>query len=409
MPGRILQLYRNSFSGLNRNTWLLALVQLVNRAGTMVVPFMSMYMTQKMGVSITKAGFVLACFGMGSIVGSFAGGKLTDRFGFYYIMIITLLLGGLSFIGLSFLTSYWWICAGTFVMAIVNEAFRPASMAAISAYSNAESITRSGSLVRLSVNLGWAVGAAVGGWIAAHNYSLLFWVDGCTNMAAALVVLYALPKINYHKKPSPSGDAEVKNYSPFRDVFFLFFVFLNCFFGICFFQLFTTLPVYLKTSLLLDEARIGWIMGINGLLIAFFEMIIVYSLENVNKLRLISWGTFVTGLSFVVYNLFTGMDAFALAMMAVIIITVGEILAMPFMLSFTMKRSTPATIGQYASLYTMSYSVAHICGSYSGSAIADRFGFDVLWWCVGAISVLISVCFLYMQKKEAQYPPGHFA
>ncbi len=408
MPGRLLKLYKNSFAGLNHDIWLLAMVQLVNRAGTMVVPFMTMYMTQKMGVSMTKAGFVLACFGMGSIVGSFIGGKLADRYGFYRIMIITLVLGGFSFIALGFIYSYWWICLGTFVMAIINEAFRPASMAAISAYSSAENLTRSGSLVRLSVNLGWAVGAAVGGWIAAHNYSLLFWVDGITNLGASIVVACALTPKDVKKSRQKSMTNDQHSISPFKDYFFLIFVLLNCFFGICFFQIFTTLPVYLKSVLSLSEAKLGWIMGINGLMIAFFEMIIVYTLENNNKLRLIAMGTFVTGLSFIIFNVFSAMDAFVLAMFSILVITLGEILAMPFMLSFTMGRSKPSTVGQYASLYTMSYSVAHICGSYSGSAIADHFGFDVLWWGVGAVSVIIAVGFLLLQKKERLYPPESF-
>ncbi|MBK8956007.1 MAG: MFS transporter [Saprospiraceae bacterium] len=408
MPGRIIDLYKNSFAGLHRNIWLLACVQLVNRAGTMVVPFMSMYMTQKIGVSITKAGFVLACFGIGSIVGSFIGGKLSDRYGFYRIMIITLFLGGLSFISLSFLQSYWWICAGTFVMAVVNEAFRPASMAAISEYSGQESLTRSGSLVRLSVNLGWAFGAAMGGWIAAHNYLLLFWVDGLTNMAAALVVLYALPPVKKSMDKGVKSGVEKKDLSPYKDKFYLLFVFLSVFFGICFFQLFTTLPVYLKTELHLDESSIGWIMAINGLLIAAFEMITVYSLGAANKLKLMAVGTFITGLSYVIFNI-VNINGFSLAMLSAGIITLGEILSMPFMLSFMMARSKPTTIGQYASLYTMSYSIAHICGSYSGSAIADHFGFEVLWWVVGGMSAIVALGYYGMYKNEVSYPAERYA
>ena len=226
MTTRIIKLYKNSFAGLNYNSWLLAFVQLVNRAGTMVVPFMSMYMTQKIGVSITKAGFVMACFGMGSIIGSFVGGKLTDRYGFYRIMLVTLFFGGLCFISLSFLQNYWAICLGTFIMSIVNEAFRPASMAAISSYSNPENLTRSGSLVRLSVNLGWAFGAALGGWIASHNYQLLFWVDGVTNILASVLIYFTLPIPAVLVARKHDKATAEKNLSPFKDRFFMGFIFL---------------------------------------------------------------------------------------------------------------------------------------------------------------------------------------
>lgn len=69
-----------------------------------------------------------------------------------------------------------------------------------------------------------------------------------------------------------------------------------------------------------------------------------------------------------------------------------------------MKRSNPSNIGQYASLYTIAYSVAHICGSFSGSAIADHFGFETLWWLVGGLSTLIGLAFLYLDKIESRYP-----
>ncbi len=403
MHSRVINLYRDSFAGLNANSWLLALVQLVNRAGTMVVPFMSMYLTQQIGVSITKAGIVMACFGAGSIVGAYFGGKLTDKFGFYKLMLFSLFFGGLSYIGMSFLENYYLICAGTFFMSIINESFRPASMAAISAYSNPDTLTRSGSLVRLSVNLGWAFGAAVGGWIASYNYQLLFWVDGITNMLAAVLIYYKLPRIYPVHNTKTNTLTSAKSISPFNDSFYMVFIFLSCLFGICFFQIFTTMPIYLKTELFLSEREIGWIMGLNGLLIAAFEMIIVFSLENVNRLKLISLGTLITGFSFVLFNLLA-FDAFSVGMTTSVVITIGEILAMPFMLSFFMKRSNPSNIGQYASLYTMSYSIAHIAGSSAGSAVADHYSFQTLWWCVGILSVLIAIAFLFMEKQEHKYP-----
>lgn len=402
MHSRVINLYKVSFAGLNRNSWLLALVQLVNRAGTMVVPFMSMYLTQHLGVSITKAGIVMACFGAGSLVGAYLGGKLTDKFGFYNLMLFSLFLGGLSYISLAFLENYYWICIGTFFMSIINESFRPASMAAISAYSNPDTLTRSGSLVRLSVNLGWAFGAAVGGWIASYNYQLLFWVDGITNMLAAVLIYYKLPRILTAAKqkiriPNPSL------YSPYKDRFYLIFILLTCLFGICFFQIFTTMPIYLKKELFLSELEIGLIMGLNGLLIAAFEMITVYSLEKFNRLKLIALGTFITGLSFVLFNILQ-INALAVGLTSTLVITIGEILAMPFMLTFFMNRSNSSNIGQYASLYTMSYSIAHIVGSSLGSTVADHYSFQTLWWCVGGLSAIIAIAFLYMEKWEHKFP-----
>src|SRR5678815_3299324 len=116
--------------GLSRNTWWLSLVMLVNRSGTMVVPFMTMYMTQHLGVGIGKAGFVMSLFGAGAVIGALMGGRLTDKIGYYYVQLFTLLGGGAMFIVLGQMRSYIAICIATFLLSMINEAFRPANAVA---------------------------------------------------------------------------------------------------------------------------------------------------------------------------------------------------------------------------------------------------------------------------------------
>src|SRR3954452_8109898 len=194
MPA-IIKLYKSAYQGLSRETWFLSLVILINRSGTMVVPFMTMYATQKLHYSIVDAGIIMALFGAGSIVGAFIGGRLTDAIGFYKIQVFALFGGGIMFIVLGYLQSYLLLCCGTFFLSLVNESFRPANSTAIAFYSKAENRTRSYSLNRLAINLGWAIGGALGGFLASVNYQLLFWVDGCTNIAAAILLFKLLPYV----------------------------------------------------------------------------------------------------------------------------------------------------------------------------------------------------------------------
>ena len=167
---KTVSLYKDAYGGLSRNTWWLALVMLINRSGTMVVPFMTIYMTQHIGVSISKAAFVMSLFGAGAVVGALIGGKLTDKLGYYYIQITTLVGGGIMFIVLGQMRTYAAICTCTFLLAFINEAFRPANSVAVAHYSKEENRTRSYSLNRLAINLGWAVGGGLGGFIASYNY-----------------------------------------------------------------------------------------------------------------------------------------------------------------------------------------------------------------------------------------------
>ncbi|MCB0644909.1 MAG: MFS transporter, partial [Phaeodactylibacter sp.] len=167
MLQRTIQLYANSFAGLSRDIWLLSFITLVNRSGTMVLPFLTVYMTAGLDFTLTQAGMVMGFFGGGSMLGAWIGGKLTDRFGFYGVMFGSLVFGGAGFIGLIFVQSFWELCIAVFILSSIADTFRPAVFAAIAAYSKPENLTRSSTLLRLAINLGFSVGPAVGGVLAA--------------------------------------------------------------------------------------------------------------------------------------------------------------------------------------------------------------------------------------------------
>lgn len=394
----LVELYKDAYRGLSRETWFLALVILINRSGTMVVPFMTMYATQKLHYTIAEAGIIMALFGAGSIAGAYIGGRVTDAVGFYKVQVFALLGGGVMFIIVGYLQHYWILCAGTFMLSMINESFRPANSTAIAWYSKPENRTRSYSLNRLAINLGWAFGGALGGFLASYNYHLLFWVDGLTNISAAILLLFVLPvpanfraTLEHNKKHAEAGN------SAYKDKQYLFFIFLTVLFAFCFFQMFTILPVYLKLHRGLSEKLIGVLMAINGLLIAFIEMVIVYKLEaKAQPLRFIKYGVWLVGASFGVYNLFEGQ--FGLALISIIIITVGEMLSMPFMNSYWISRSSDYNRGQYAALYTMGWGTAQIAAPSVGGFIAGHYSYNLLWWIVFFITIIAGFGYIRLEK-----------
>lgn len=396
---RIAALYKNAYSGLSTSTWLLSLVMLINRAGTMVMPFMTLYMTEKKGVSISKAGFVMTLFGAGAICGGLIGGKLTDRFNFYFIQMFALLGGGILFILLGQMESYPAICVFAFLLSFVNDSFRPANAAAVAHYSKPENRTRSYSLNRLAINLGWAFGGALGGFIASKSYHLLFIIDGLTNILAAVCLwIFLAPSKNRHTSHQQEPKPEIYR-SAYKDRPYIVFIILTSLFAYCFFQTFTTLPVFYKQELHLTEFYIGVVMAVNGVLIAFFEMVIVHNLEGKrNPLHYIVIGTLFISLSFIIFNILPGKES--LAMIAIFIITAGEILAMPFMNTYWISRATPANRGQYAGMFTIAWSVAQILGPGTGAQIADNFGFQALWWFIGFLGVVGAFGYRWLLKRE---------
>jgi predicted MFS family arabinose efflux permease len=164
MPN-FFQEYINSYKGFSKEVWILATITFINRAGTMVLPFLSKYLKENLGFSFAEVGWIMVCYGVGSMLGSWIGGKLTDKIGFYRIMIFSLLCSGFMFIMLQYITTFLGLCIGMFLIMTVADMFRPAMFVSLGTYAKPENRTRAFTLVRLSVNLGFAAGPALGGLI----------------------------------------------------------------------------------------------------------------------------------------------------------------------------------------------------------------------------------------------------
>jgi predicted MFS family arabinose efflux permease len=404
MITKTITTYKDAYAGLSRNTWLLSLVMLINRSGTMVVPFMSLYLTSgKMGYSIGQAGFVYGLFGAGAFTGAWLGGKLTDKIGFYPVQIITLTGGGLLFMLLGQMKTFPAICVVSFILSFVNEAFRPANSTAIAFYSKEENRTRSYSLNRLAINLGWAVGSAIGGLLAKYNYEILFWVDGITNIGAALLMLAFVNPVNY--KPTPHKKTLTgEKQSALQDSIYMWFIVLATLFATCFFQLFTNLSVYYKLDLHFSEPFIGLLMATNGLIIVLIEMVIVYKLEGRQRNTVyIIIGTLLMAAAYRMLSAFLMTQV--MAFVIVIIITFAEMMAMPFMNSYWIGRSKIHNRGQYAALYTMAWSAAQTFGPMTGAQVAEHSGFKRLWWIISGLSLVTALGFMRLHKYAAKKEP----
>ena len=201
-------------------------------------------------------------------------------------------------------------------------------------------------------------------------------------------------------KPVKFEKLDTENVSAYADKIYLFFIVLTVLFATCFFQMFTTLTVYFKKDLHFSESYIGFLMAVNGLVITFIEMVLVFKLEGKRRNTFyISCGVFLCGIAYLMPNLVVITQVLAIVM--ILFITFGEILSMPFMNAFWISRSAEHNRGQYAGLYTMAWATAQTCGPLFGSLIADEWGFGSLWWMVGVLCLVTASGFFALHKKLA--------
>ncbi|MDV7139710.1 MFS transporter [Maribacter sp. TH_r10] len=382
---RLYTQYINSFKGLSKEVWWLSLITLVNRAGTMVIPFLSLYLTESLGFSLENVGSIMTSFGLGSLAGTWIGGRLTDRIGYYKVMLASLVATGFLFIGVQFLEGFWPICIGIFILMAIADAFRPAVFVALSAYSLPENKTRSVTLIRLAINLGFSAGPAIGGIIITSlGYGGLFWVDGITCMIAGSLLFLIL-----HPKKSKVMDV-VHHQSPksaYRDSQFLVFIAAMVLFGFAFVQYFSTMPVYYSEIHALSEFEIGMLLALNGFFIFVFEMPLIKFMESRawSKISNVIFGLVLTALSFLILNMISWIGVLAIGML---LMTIGEMIAFPFSNAFAMDRAKRGNQGEYMALYSISFSLAHIFGHNSGMQSIAHFGYEITWYGITVVCIL---------------------
>lgn len=407
MISRIYRSYIDSFSDLRKEVWLLAFITFINRAGTMVIPFLSLYLTKSRGFSLEQVGWILTFFGLGSVAGSWLGGKLVDTIGHYKTMTGSLILSSVLFVLLQFPTTFWGICAGIFLVMMVADMFRPAVFVAISAYSKPENRTRSVTLIRLAINLGFSAGPALGGLIiATSGYSGLFWVDGITCLAAGLLLLKLL-----HPKKAIENKRE-ENLNPLgvmSDRPYLLFIVSMILFGFIFIQYFSTMPLYYAQSFKMSEFEIGLLLGMNGFLIFLLEMPLIKYLEGrkFNPISLMVWGTALVGISFLLVNL-SGL--IGILIVGMIFLTIGEMIAFPFSNTFALKRAERGKQGSYMALYSIAFSISHIFGHNSGMQLIENFGYEFTWYTMVFLAILACALLVWlkitMRKQAISSPPN---
>lgn len=365
--------------------------------------FLTKYLHDSMFFSLTEIGWMLVCIGIGALVGAWIGGKLTDRLGFYTVMLSSLFLTGFGIISLMFLYDFAEICVGLFLVTVIADMYKPAMYVAVSNFTNKENRTRALTLVRLAVNLGIVSGPVIAGLIIQKdNYDMLFWIDGLTCVFAISIFMLlideskmykARKKIQRNKKIKSVGNRKL-----IQDKNFIIFLFASFSTAILFFQLFTTIPMYNSEKLKLSELSIGLLLALNGLLIFLFEMPLIGFLEkkNFETTKIILQGSVFMTLGFF-FLLFS--KSISILVISIFFITIGQILLFSFSNTFAFARAVNGQEGKYMAFYAMSFSAAQILSPKVGFSIIESFSYFSNWLLMATIG-LIGIFLYYKLDKN---------
>ena len=384
MARSIFEAYSKAYGGLTREVWMLSFAVFVNRFGTMVLPFLALYLTSELGFTEFSAGQILSVYGLGAIVGSYLSGKLTRFVGAIRLQVILLTLAAVMFLTLPHCKTWTSLAIGIFFQSLFAEGVRPPNATAISMYSTPETLTRSYALQRMAINLGFSFGPVIGGFLTTINFDLLFYVDALTTFGCAVCLFSffgfgsdsqiesrVLQKSNV--KPLPrTEDSESKigpKIGPLGDIPFLGFLGLILATAVVFFQFHATYPLYLKEHYQMTELMIGGMFAVNTVIVVAFEMVLVDRSKTWPTILTIGWGAFFACAGF---GMLPWSSALWFCVLSMAVITLGEMLSSPFASGWVAERSVGRDVGAYMGLYTMTWSIAAVAGPAIGTWIYEH-------------------------------------
>jgi len=394
---KIFTIYKNSFQGLSKDVYIFAFIMLINRIGTLILPFLTLYTTQQLGWTKIDAGTATMWFGIGSLAGALIGGEMTGKIGYYWTMIISLITSGIVFYLLQFITEFYMLCGFLFLSSLLADLMRPALWTGLTFFTSKENQTRSVSLLRMAFNAGIAIGPAIAGaFIISQGYRVIFILDSITCILAAIFLLLLVK--NRSAKVEVNTTIEPVGKSPYQDGLFMGFMGLNLLMLVSFFQILFTVPLFMNEVLGCSEKEVGFFFTANGLLILLLELPLVYYMENFySKFRSMIIGMVLLGMSVLIFIF--PVSAIVMLIFYTFFVTVGEIINFPFISSASMDRATKGNMGRYMAVTTVLFSVSLIIAPKFGTWVLDAFGYVVLFIVLFLMCMIGAAGLWWMQDR----------
>lgn len=392
---------KNPYSGLKnipKNIWMLAAATLINRSGTMVLPFIALYANQILKVSKADAGLVLAVYGVGAFISAPFSGKLSDKIGTMRQMKISLFATGSFLFLYSFITDFILFLSLTFIWAILSEAFRPASMAFISDEVTSDRRKTAFALQRLAINLGMSIGPVIGGILSTINFHLLFYINALSSLAAGTFLTFS----HFEKHETTEQETQTvekniahKKVNVLKDRRLLYFLLALIPVEIVFFQHIGALPLFIVTELGFSNAVFGFLSAVNTVLIIFIEVPLNDSMRNWDDKKALSLGALLCGVGF---GLMAFTNTIPPIVVLIVIWTFGEMIFFPSSGEYVAKIAPEKQRGEYMGYFQMSFSFAFMVGPWLGTTVLDLYGTFNLW--IGCLVFgLISTLMMLQIKK----------
>jgi MFS family permease len=383
-----------------RAFWIYNVIVFIDRlGGFMLYPFFALYLTQKYDIGMATVGLLFAIFSITGMVGSALGGAIADRMGRKTVIIVSLVLSSLSALGMGLAPTIAIFIAIVVLVGTLSSIGHPAHEAVVADLLPPDKRAEGYGIIRVVFNLAVIIAPPIAGLLIAHSYLTLFIVDAAISVVCALVVFFALPETKpqapAHAKPETMKQTFAGYGRVFKDTPFLAFIAVTVMMTLVYMNMNSTLGVYLRDQHGLPEFRYAMLLSINAIIVVFLQFWVTRRLQNYKPFLMMAAGSLLYAIGFAMYGFVTG---FALFVISMIVITIGEMVVTPFQQSLVAKFAPEDMRGRYMAVSGLSWSISFTVGPYLAGLLLESSNPSLLWAFCGLIGTLAAIGFMVLNK-----------
>lgn len=373
--------------------WLLFVGMLISRVGaSMIWPFLILYISEQLDLPMISVTSLFTLNSVMGLIASFVAGRIADRTGRKGVMVLSLIVSGLGFVGMIWADTYIEFALLMIVRGAFNPLYSVGSNAMLADLLPPKQRDDGYALMRLGSNLGIAIGPALGGFIASRSYSITF------SLAAAGMVIYGLLILFFARETRPEDKPELQErreplggyLQVLTDKPFMWVIVSLTLIMVSATILWTLLAVHAKQEFGISESQFGWIPTTNAAMVVALQLLVTRRTKKLSPLWMMTLGALLYGLG--VGSVVLGRNFWAF-LASMVTVTIGELIVMPTAATYAANLAPADKRGRYMSLYLLSWTAAGIVGPVAGGALSDHLGPPAVWYGGGAFGLLSTLSF----------------
>jgi len=398
---------RKVYNEYPRAFWVYNVIVFIDRlGGFMLYPFFALYLTQKYDIGMSTVGILFAIFSISGMIGSALGGAITDRMGRKGVIIASLILSSLSALGMGFAPSIGVFIAVVAIVGTLSSIGHPAHEAVVADLLPPEKRAEGYGIIRVVFNIAVIIAPPIAGLLIANSYLTLFIVDAVISLIAATIVLVALPetkpKAHAHTQPETMRQTFAGYGRVFKDTAFLAFIGVTIMMTLVYMNMNSTLGVFLRDQHGVPALNYGALLSINAIMVVFMQFWVTRRLEKFKPMLMMAVGSLLYAVGFAMYGF---VSTFAFFVVAMVIITIGEMVVSPFQQSVVANFAPEDMRGRYMAVSGLSWSVSFTVGPYFAGLILESATPNLLWMVSGFIGLLATFGFTVLNRVHHATAP----